>query len=413
MRRIALSLSSSLVFAAAALATGSSAEAAGPKAYIGNFSDSTVSVIDLAAGKVGATIPVSAGPHGMTIARDGETVYVTGDGSTNLDIIDTTTDRVKRTIEVGKTPHGLALTPDGRTLLVAVYAEGRIAFVDTTTLAVVGSAAVPKPHTIAIHPGGNVAYVASQEPGQFALVVVDLKTRTALRRLPLDKPPRDLEFGYDGKALYYTQAGVNAVQVLDPVSDRTVAQIPTGASPHIAGLYRGAPAGTAVVQGPGELLLFDPVTNAPLRTIVVGKQPHWIATADGGRKAVVTNEGSNDVSIVDLETGESRTIGVGKAPRKVVSQPGAFDVSAADGARISIANFAFSPAEIHVAPGTRVSWTNDDGAPHGIRHADGSPGSDVLLPGASVRRRYDVPGTYDYVCSVHPYMSGRVVVSER
>ena len=71
-----------------------------------------------------------------------------------------------------------------------------------------------------------------------------------VRSVPLEKTPRDLEFGFDGKALYFTQAGVNSVQVLDPATDRIVAQIPTGASPHIAGFYRGAPAGTAVVQGP-------------------------------------------------------------------------------------------------------------------------------------------------------------------
>ena len=69
--------------------------------------------------------------------------------------------------------------------------------------------------------------------------------KKVLRSVSLDKTPRDLEFGFDGKALYFTQAGVNSVQVLDPATDRIVAQIPTGASPHIAGVYRGAPAGTA------------------------------------------------------------------------------------------------------------------------------------------------------------------------
>ncbi len=144
-----------------------------------------------------------------------------------------------------------------------------------------------------------------------------------VRNLPLDKTPRDLEFGYDGKALYYTQAGVNAIQVLDPASDKVVAEIPTGASPHIAGYYRGAPVGVGVIQGPGELLLFNPTTNAAVRSVAVGKQPHWVATAGDGKKAYVTNEGSNDVTIVDLATGKTTTIAVGNAPRKVVVQGGA------------------------------------------------------------------------------------------
>ncbi len=386
------------------------ADAAGPKAYVGNFSDNTVSVIDLSIGTVVATIPVSAGPHGMIVAPDSRTVYMSGDGSSNLDAIDTATDRVRRTIEIGKSPHGLAMAPDGRTLVAAIYGEDKIVFVDTATLAPVASVAVPKPHTIAIRPDGTVAYVASQEPGKFALVVVDLAAKKVLRSVSLDKTPRDLEFGFDGKALYFTQAGVNSVQVLDPATDRIVAQIPTGASPHIAGVYRGAPAGTAVIQGPGELLLFDPATNTPLRAIAVGKQPHWIAVANGGSSAVVTNEGSNDVAIVDLATGATRMVPVGKAPRKVVVQTVATTMSTVP-AGISIANFVFAPLELMVAQGTRVTWTNNDAAPHGLRHKDGAPGKDVLLPGETVSRVYNAPGSYDYVCAVHPYMTGRVVVT--
>jgi plastocyanin len=80
------------------------------------------------------------------------------------------------------------------------------------------------------------------------------------------------------------------------------------------------------------------------------------------------------------------------------------------GTRVSIANFNFEPGSITVAPGARVTWSNDDGAPHGLAYKDGATGVPVLLPGERFARTFDAPGTYDYVCSVHPYMSGRVVV---
>jgi plastocyanin len=80
------------------------------------------------------------------------------------------------------------------------------------------------------------------------------------------------------------------------------------------------------------------------------------------------------------------------------------------GAKVSIANFAFTPAEITIAPGESVTWTNDDGAPHGLEYQDGAAGTDLLLPGASFSRRFDRSGTYDYNCSIHPYMTGRVIV---
>lgn len=81
--------------------------------------------------------------------------------------------------------------------------------------------------------------------------------------------------------------------------------------------------------------------------------------------------------------------------------------------KISIINFQFTPAEVTIAPGESVTWVNDDGAPHGLEYNDGSSGNDLLLPGESYNRRFDQPGTYDYNCSVHPYMTGRVIVRAR
>jgi YVTN family beta-propeller protein len=290
------------------------------KAYVGNFKDNTVSVIDADAGALVATMPVSAGPHGMAITQDGRTVYVSGDASSAVDVIDTATDKVVNKINVGKAPNGVALTPDDRLLLVTVYGENRIAFVDTSTQTVVANLAVPKPHTIAISPNGELAYVTVQEPGRFGLALIDLRTRSVVRTVALDKTPRDGEFGYDGRMFYFTEAGISSVQVLDPASDRIVAQIPTGVSPHFVGYPRASAFGIVVVQGPGELLLFDPATNKPERSIAVGKQPHWATASGDGKTAYVTNEGSNDVTIVDLATGKTRTIAVGNAPRKVVVQ---------------------------------------------------------------------------------------------
>src|SRR5512147_2185380 len=80
----------------------SSAAIAGPKAYVGNFKDNTVSVIDTSAGKVVTTIPIAAGPHGMVIAPDGRRLFVSSDGASTISVIDTVVDRITGTVEVGK-----------------------------------------------------------------------------------------------------------------------------------------------------------------------------------------------------------------------------------------------------------------------------------------------------------------------
>jgi YVTN family beta-propeller protein len=371
-----------------------------------------VSVIDTGAGQVIATVPVSPGPHGIALTKDGRTLYVSGDGSSSVDVIDTASDKVVKTINVGKTPNGIALTPDNRLLLVTVYGEDHIAFVDTSTQTVAGTIAVPTPHPVAVSPDGKRAYVTVQQPGHFGLALIDVAKRNVVRTLPLDKTPRDGEFGFDGKAFYFTQAGVNSIQVLDPVSDKILMQIPTGVSPHFVGYPHGMTYGMTVVQGPGELLLFDAATNKPVRSIAVGKQPHWATASADGKMAYVTNEGSNDISIVDLATGKTKTVAVGNAPRKVVAEQSSV-TNAKHGRKVSINNFLFTPAEIRIAAGDTVTWTNDDGAPHGLEYQDGAQGTNPLLPGASFSRRFDRPGTYDYNCSVHPYMTGRVIVGAR
>ena len=396
-----------LATAFAALAFASSAANAGPKAYVGNFKDNTVSVIDTATERVVATVPVASGPDGIVVTRDDAQVFVSGSNASALSVIDAASDKVVASIEVGKGPQGLAITPDGRWVLVAVNGDDLVAFIDTATRAVVATVPVAKPHTIAIRPDGKQAYVSSQEPGHFSLVVIDLATRKPGATITLEKTPRDLEFGHDGKALYVTLAGIAAVQVIDPVSNRIVAQIPSGVSPHVAHYFAGTAAGVVVVQGPGELMLFDPATNTPIRSVAVGKQPHWVDILPGAKKAMVSNEGSNDVSIVDLAGGPGSTIAVGTAPRKVAAQHGA---TAAAAAKVSIVNFAFEPAQLSIAAGQSVAWVNNDGAPHGITFKDGAPGMDLMLPGQSFRRTFSKPGVYDYACSVHPYMTARVTV---
>jgi YVTN family beta-propeller protein len=400
-----MKLLSTLVAAFAALSLATAATAAGPKAYVGNFKDNTVSVIDTAAGRVIATVPVAAGPDGIVVGRDDAQVFVSGSNAASLSVIDAASDQVVRTIEVGKGPQGLAITPDGRSVLAAVNGEDRVAFVDTATRAVIATVPVAKPHTIAVRPGGKQAYVSSQEPGHFSLVVIDLATRTVSTTIALEKTPRDLEFSHDGKALYVTLAGVSAVQVIDPATNRIVAQIATGISPHIAHHFAGTAAGIVVVQGPGELMLFDPATQAPIRSVAVGKQPHWVDILPDGKRVIVTNEGSNDVSVVDLAGDQTSTIAVGTAPRKVAVQH-----AAVAGAKVSINNFVFEPAQLTVSVGQSVSWVNNDGAPHGIAFKDGAPGMELMLPGQGFSRSFSKPGVYDYTCAVHPYMTARVTV---
>jgi plastocyanin len=78
---------------------------------------------------------------------------------------------------------------------------------------------------------------------------------------------------------------------------------------------------------------------------------------------------------------------------------------------VSITNFAFAPATLTVPVGTSVTWTNLDGEPHTVAANDGSFHSPGLDTNATFSFTFTTAGTFDYICSVHPFMHGTVVVT--
>jgi len=77
---------------------------------------------------------------------------------------------------------------------------------------------------------------------------------------------------------------------------------------------------------------------------------------------------------------------------------------------VTIADFAFDPAELEVAAGATVTWTNNDSATHTVESDDETLMSDDLPNGATYEMTFDEPGTYEYVCGIHPNMAGTVIV---
>lgn len=79
-------------------------------------------------------------------------------------------------------------------------------------------------------------------------------------------------------------------------------------------------------------------------------------------------------------------------------------------AAIQIDNFHYSPPTLVVAPGTTVTWTNDDDSPHSVREKDGKFKSAALDTDEKFSQTFTRPGDYEYFCSIHPYMTGKIVV---
>src|SRR6266568_6479882 len=205
-----------------ALGTDSPSAAGAPKAYVGLFKDQAIAVLDTATNRVLHTIAVPPGPHGLVMTPDGRKVYVSSDGASTVSVIDTATDRVVSSIDVGTNPHGLAISADGSRVLVSGWGSNRALVLDTATDRVIGEVPVAQPHNGTLSRDGRTGWVASQQQGAMALVRLDLATWKEVARVPLDKTPRGLELSPDGRRVFFTLAGVNAIQVLDTATNEIV-----------------------------------------------------------------------------------------------------------------------------------------------------------------------------------------------
>jgi plastocyanin len=77
---------------------------------------------------------------------------------------------------------------------------------------------------------------------------------------------------------------------------------------------------------------------------------------------------------------------------------------------VGIADFAFTPTEVRVPVGGSVVWTNNDAQPHTATSA-GVFDSGSIQPQTSVTVDFPTAGTFAYICSFHPFMTGTVVVA--
>lgn len=111
-------------------------------------------------------------------------------------------------------------------------------------------------------------------------------------------------------------------------------------------------------------------------------------------------------SICCLATLMTMTVITFQAAAPAVSAPASTVVQV----EVRIDNFSFSPAAITVKAGTQITWTNEDDIPHTVVSDTKAFKSKVLATGERFTYTAGKSGTYPYSCSIHPNMTGKVVV---
>ena len=79
---------------------------------------------------------------------------------------------------------------------------------------------------------------------------------------------------------------------------------------------------------------------------------------------------------------------------------------------IAIKDFAFTPRTLTIHAGSKVTWTNKDEEPHKVVEVNSAFTSQPLDTDGDFTFLFDTPGTYKYFCSLHPHMTGTIVVEK-
>ncbi len=89
------------------------------------------------------------------------------------------------------------------------------------------------------------------------------------------------------------------------------------------------------------------------------------------------------------------------------------DAAASGDVAVSIKDFLFKDKSVTVAPGTKITWTNEDSAVHSVVSVDKGifASAPTMEQNATFTFTAEKPGTIEYICGIHNYMMGTVIVS--
>ncbi|MEY9940914.1 putative alpha-1,2-mannosidase [Streptacidiphilus sp. MAP5-52] len=287
-----------------------------PTAYVTDYSDNTVTPVDIRTHNAGPAIPVGSGPDGMTVA--GGDLFVANNSSNNVTVIDTTTNAVVKTIPVGNVAADLAATPDGKTVWVSNYGDGTVQPIDVGTLTTgtpitVGSQA----ERLAVSPDGTQLWVANQGGGTVS--DVDLATRTVTHTIAVGAAPFGVAVTPDSSHVLVSDGGSSSVSVISAASDSVTATIPTGAGPQGVAVSPDGTTAYVADTGAGGVTPIALATDTAGTFIATGSGAYALGFSHDGSTAWVVDSNVNQLVPITVATGTLGTpVTVGNVPDGVL-----------------------------------------------------------------------------------------------
>ncbi len=281
---------------------------AGTYAYVTNYSNNTVSVIQTSNNTILTTINVGSGPYGVAINPAGTYAYVANQGSGTVSVIQISNNTVVATVSVGNSPAGIAVNPAGTYVYVSNAADGTVSVIQTNNNTVVATVSVgggTNPQGIAITPNGAYAYVATGTGNTIS--VIQTSNNTVVHTIvDFGGNPSGVAVNPAGTFVYVTNADANTVSVIQTSNNTIVGTINVGNTPFGIALDPSGGYGYVQNNGGGTVSVFQTSNNSVVSTLNVGSAPislsNFVGTVGNNVQAYIANSGSNNVSIIQEPT---------------------------------------------------------------------------------------------------------------
>ncbi len=302
------------------------AHAQNSRAYITNFGDSTISVIDVDNLSKITDIVTGKNPHGVDVSRNGKWIAVSNEGDNTVTIIEAASNKIITKVHVGSHPHQLAFSIDSKMLFVTENADDALGIINSSSWKLDTTINVGRnPHIVLPGHNGKLAYITLE--GDEKLVVLDLTTLKITGEIPVFGWPRIPSLSPDDKTIYLSMRWLNGALIIPTEFKKATnwLQLPEtnvfpvdGKASHGIKVSANGKHLFITSQVRNSLSIINTETNKPEKEIVVGSDPNWIDLTGDEKFGVVSNTGSNNVSIIDLQKYEViKTIQVGNAPKRL------------------------------------------------------------------------------------------------
>jgi YVTN family beta-propeller protein len=299
---------------------------AGPLLLVANQGDHDLSLIDPAAGKQVATVPVDGVTgHEVAASPDGTTAYVpiygntgvgkVGTDGTKISVIDLASRKVVHTIDFGHgvRPHCVIYDRNSGMLYVTTELDKTVSIIDPKTLKIVGT--VPtgqeQSHMLALSRDGSRGYTANVGPGTVS--VLDMKARKTLAIIPISKNTQRISVSPDDSMVFTADQEKPQLAVIDTATNKVKTWVPLpavgyGTAPTLDGRWL-----LVALRTSKQVAVVDLKTMQVTKTIDVPDGPAEVLMAPDGKTAYVACNVKSQVAEIDLGQWKvSRVIDAGK-----------------------------------------------------------------------------------------------------